>query len=327
VVQRGDACLDVTGGIIDLRKRGFVPTGGLLQTAGIVHDMKIQAVVDPVARKIASFAADQPSVAFEPSQATRGECCRDPVDRLGALAGVALGRTFPRELSAVFGGPLGCSHLMALAQLFGSTLQWALDLESKRPTDAPERVAGDRMFRRDLQIDASETASGDMQIAIQLTDIQFASVRGIVSPMDQLAGQLELHVSVEIDLHKLALRRISAARRDRTPDDFTSAEWRDCDVAELEGEQLMPGVGRRLIERYGRDPDDRPLLDVLLNLTPGMHQAMAVLGMGFERMAKAGSTLMGVGGVPGSCYMWRTGGALDALRRASETRASDPPAT
>ena len=41
--------------IIDLRKCGFVPTGGDLQAAGIIHQMSIQAVVEVTTREIERF--------------------------------------------------------------------------------------------------------------------------------------------------------------------------------------------------------------------------------------------------------------------------------
>src|SRR5262245_60815165 len=79
LVQRADGRLDVAGTVLDLRKRGFVPVGGDLQTAGIVHHMLLDLVVDPATGRIDEAVARQPSVAFEASEATEGESCRDPI--------------------------------------------------------------------------------------------------------------------------------------------------------------------------------------------------------------------------------------------------------
>src|SRR3989442_9583161 len=90
LVQRGDGQLDVDGSVLDLRKRGFVPVGGDLQASGIIHDMRLRAVVDPATLRLETIAAEQPTVAFEPSPATGGESCRDPIERVEALAGTTL---------------------------------------------------------------------------------------------------------------------------------------------------------------------------------------------------------------------------------------------
>ena len=65
--------LRVRGSIIDLRKHGFIPTGGRLQTSGVIHQMGIEAVVDSTSRVIESLASSQPVVAFEASKMSDGE--------------------------------------------------------------------------------------------------------------------------------------------------------------------------------------------------------------------------------------------------------------
>jgi len=57
----------------------------------------------------------QPVVAFEPDEPTGGESCRDPAGRRQALAGEAVDERFLLKLSVFFGGPRGCSHLLALS--------------------------------------------------------------------------------------------------------------------------------------------------------------------------------------------------------------------
>jgi len=83
------------------------------------------------------------------------------------------------------------------------------------------------------------------------------------------------------------------------------------------------GVIGKLIRAHGDREEDRPLLDALLNLTPGMHQAMAVMDEGWALTAKAVPTVMGMGGIADSCYMWRRGGALDRIRKEYAARDTD----
>ena len=82
LVARADGKLDVQGTILDLRKRGFVPVAGDLQGTGVIHDMRLAGVVDPASSVLEQLVAEQRSVAFEPSATTRGESCRDPIDRI-----------------------------------------------------------------------------------------------------------------------------------------------------------------------------------------------------------------------------------------------------
>jgi hypothetical protein len=315
---RHDGKLDAFGEIVDLRKRGFVPVSGKLQPAGIVHHMQVRAVVDPETATLESIEGAQPAVAFEASEATAGESCRDPISSLRTLAGASLDAEFSRKLANAYGGPRGCSHLLVLTHLLASTVRRALALERSREAASVERIAGDRVFRRDLIVDGADAGKRTLQLAVQLTDLQFAPVRGIVEPMQHFASQFELRVRADIDLRNVRLTSIDAAERGRTLEDLETAPWTDrtADVAWLVGTPLMSGIGGKLIRAHGERSVDAPLLDVLLNLTPGMHQAMAVMDEGWALTAKAVPTVMGMGGIPDSCYMWRAGGALDRLRNA-----------
>src|SRR5947207_790976 len=95
--------------------------------------MRLRAVVDPATLALATITAEQPTVAFEPSATTGGESCRDPIGRVVALAGATLDATFNRRLTGIIGGPLGCSHLLTLARLLGSTVAWALQCDRATP--------------------------------------------------------------------------------------------------------------------------------------------------------------------------------------------------
>jgi hypothetical protein len=138
--------------------------------------------------------------------------------------------------------------------------------------------------------------------------------------MQHFASEFELRVRAAIDLRKVKLTAVEAAQRERTLESLETAPWRDRggDAAWLVGTRLARGIGGKLIRAFGDRAEDGPLLDALLNLTPGMHQAMAVTDEGWALTAKAVPSVLGMGGVPDSCYMWRAGGALDQLRSASD---------
>jgi hypothetical protein len=70
-------------------------------------------------------------------------------------------------------------------------------------------------------------------------------------------------------------------------------------------------VSGKLIEKLGDQPEERPLLDLLLMLTPALFQCVGALSETWPAAAKRSPSLMGsTGGLPDSCYMWRRGGAL-----------------
>lgn len=327
LVARGDARLDVHGVLLDLRKRGFVPVGGDLQGSGIIHHMLLDGVVDPGPGILETIAAAQPAVAFEPSALSAGESCRDPIDRIRALAGARLDDTFTRGVSAAVGGPRGCSHIMTLAHLLGSTAAWALARDREAHGPVPARRAGERVFRRDLIIDGHEPAPGRLQLAIQLTDLHFAPAPLVARTMDRFAGELEVRALAEVDLKGFALVRVHGAERRRARADLATAVWRTRDdlLAPLAGLGLGGGITAALLARLGDTPADRPFLDALLLLAPTLVQCMAALSETWPLAAAGTDSRFGIGGLPDSCYMWRRDGALaraqEADRRASSTRS------
>src|SRR5206468_3345116 len=98
--------------------------------------------------RIAAISVEQANVAFEPSLATGGECCRDPGPRITALVGTPLDGESTRRLGAALGGPLGCSHVLTLAQLLLSRAQAEIDRDAMvlRSLRAAERESGRDAF-------------------------------------------------------------------------------------------------------------------------------------------------------------------------------------
>ena len=318
LVARADGRLDLQASILDLRKRGFVPVAGDLQGPGIVHHMQIVGIVDPTVPRLDTLAAAQPNVAFEPSAVTGGESCRDPIRRIEALAGVALDAEFPRRLGAEIGGNRGCSHLLTLAQLAGSTIAWA---HAHDPAPGPRRP-GERRFRRDLVIDGHEPAPARLQMAVQLTDLHFAPAPAIATPMARFGAERTLRLRADVDLGTFVLDRVEGTERYR--DGATlDAPWqsRADALAGVAGLGLGRGATAELFRRFGTATDDRPLLDALLMLAPALIQCVAAVSEPFAALFRNDPSLVAMGGLPDSCYMWRRDGALQ------RTRPSDPKPT
>ena len=84
------------------------------------------------------------------------------------------------------------------------------------------------------------------------------------------------------------------------------------------GLSLFRGVSAALLERFGDRIEDRPLLDTLLMLAPTFIQVCAALSDKWPEAAMGSDSLVGMGGIPDSCYMWRRGGALDRARTPND---------
>ncbi len=312
--------LEARAYLIDLRKRGFVPVGGDLQGPGIVHHMLLRAVVDPRAGVLESISAEQPAVAFESSPLSAGESCRDPIRLIESMAGAPLDGDFARRLNAVLGGPRGCSHILTLAQLLGSTAVWALEREAQRRRRGGRAWrAGERVFARDVIVDGSEPSAGEMQLSVQLTDIHCAPAAPVARPLERLGQQLEVRLSGSVDMRGVVLGKVEGAERRRRLDDL-EAPWveRTAALEGLEGTPLLRGITRVLLARFGEAPDDRPLLDALLMMAPAFVQCAAALSEPWAILFKESASVVAMGGFPDSCYMWRRGGALDRARSAEE---------
>ncbi len=309
--------VQLDGVILDLRKVGFVPTGGELQTAGFIHHMKLRLELDTAAMRILRVETAQPTVAFEAGPASGGDGCRDPAPRLQALVGEALDAGFARRLAGVFGGPLGCSHLLTLAQWMGSSAPRLL--AEARPE---ARAAGERIARASLFLDGFEQPDGALAVGIQGAEFRLRPQAEVTLPLERLARQHEVRVLARIDRTLTTLEALDAADRERDPATLAATPWRSRRerMAPLEGGPALRGLAARVLAAFGDDPADAALRDALLNLAPGVIQCMAAfshrLVARFAQGAPAGALPreLSVGGYPDSCYMWRSEGPMAKAR-------------
>jgi hypothetical protein len=319
--HESDGSWRARGEIIDLRKCSFVPMAYDIQPAGIVHHMNIDLRVDPSNRIITSIDVGQPTVAVEPTDASRGECCRDPAPRLQRMVGEKIGSDFPKHLSRVFGGPLGCSHLLTLFQLMGAALGRALELEAVLARQlGVGRKPGERIFRRAAFLDGFEIDDASVGVGIQLADFLTRPSAAVKHPLERLARQDDARCYAVIARESLSVVELEAAIRQRSAATLGHASWESLDeeVADFVGAAVMSGLAGRLIRRFGDIPERLLLLDCLLQLAPGYIQVMAsLMEKWFQPSSASGVELPGtdgqtsaIGGTPDSCYIWRSGGAM-----------------
>lgn len=305
----------VRGSLIDLRKCGVVPVGGDLGTPGLVHHMWVDALIDAAAPRLCRLRAQQPRVAFEPSRLTGGESCRDPAARLAELDGALLDDGFARRLSAVQGGARGCSHLLTITQVLIAGVTWALRTGALSAADGARRQ-GERIFRRDIVVDGSRDANGEIELLAQLTDVTFAAAPPIAQPMQRFAALREVRVRASVDPATMCFARLAAAERQRDAGALAAVEWTDrsASLGGLRGVTVFRGVSAALMALLGGTVDDGPLLDAALLLAPTFIQVCGAMSEHWLARAAAADSLLGMGGLPDSCYMWRRDGALDRLR-------------
>jgi len=325
--EAGPGSIAFDGGILDLRKRGFVPVGGDLQGAGIIHQMQVAGTIDEPSGTIATIAARMPAVAFEASPATAGESCRDLVGNVESLAGTPLEDGFGRRVGGEIGGPRGCSHVLTLVHLLGPTAAWALRADARILGGAsgrrPARRDGERLFRRDLVVDGWATEQGELALVLQLGDLHFRPQPEIAAATDRFAGQLELRVAATVGMADMRLASVEISERRRGPADLDDAVWtpRPERASPLVGLSMRAGITAELMRQFADAGDDRPLLDALLMLAPSTVQCFASFVDTWTRVpwAKTSGGETGsaeTGGLADSCWMWRRGGALGQRRDA-----------
>jgi hypothetical protein len=336
IVSRESAGLwRARGDVIDLRKTGCVPSVDDVQPAGIIHMMNIELDFDPATLRMDRIEVDQPYVAVEPSKATGGECCRDPVPRLEALTGDHLDEGFTRRLAGGFGGPLGCSHLLTLFQLMASTVPRAIALERERATrEDSETAPGTRFFRRSIYVDGQTLRDGSLDVVIQLADTHTRPPSPGNRGFERLASSHEVKCFAGVERKRFRLERLDVRERTRDLLANANAPWIDhaALVAPLVGNPLIPGMAGRIFKLFETGAPKCPIQDSLLQLAPGFIQIMAALmdhnfrNRQSEALASepASPSVAGIGGMPDSCYMWRTDSPYAVSRReAMLPRRSD----
>jgi len=330
ISRESDSRWHARGDVIDLRKHSFVPLVDDIQPAGVIHMMSIDLDFDPESLRIDGIQVEQPFVAIESSEATGGDCCRDPAPRLLELNGEILSPAFTKRLGSHFGGPLGCSHLLTLFQLMTSTIPRAVELEQARVLrEGRAQPDGKRFFRRSLFVDGHEGDGQIIDVALQLTDTHTRPIGPQERSTARLESSQEIKAAIGIDRKRFKIQTIEARERMRTFKTLGVADWTPHNdlVASLNDTPLIPGMARRVFQLLGDDPSLQPLRDTLLQLAPGFIQIAAALmdeyfasqqsptpsgPSGDSPDAAKGSAskpaVAAIGGNLNSCYMWREEG-------------------
>jgi hypothetical protein len=309
--------VEAHGSLLDLRTRGFLPVGGSMQGMGVIHHMELTWRVDPASGIVETYEPGQPTVAFEATTETEGECCRDPMDAVRTLGGVALGAGFSSAVRERIGGALGCSHLVTLSFFMDAALRAGLAWQRAHvPARAASPVPGAPLFRRDVVFDGHERADGQVVVGMRWGDLHWNDAPATALAPARFAGHHELRATIEVDLWPGELRAITGAERVRTAADFADAPWheRTARLATLVGLGLARGAAGELKRRLGDGADVRPWQDALLHFAPALVQCRAAHPDAWHEKVRRTDRHPGLTAIPDSCWMWRRGGALERIR-------------
>jgi hypothetical protein len=321
-VYRAEADLwRVKGDVIDLRKTGFAPMSTSLQPAGLIHHMQLQLVVNPHTLELKSIEAQQPVVAVEPSERSCGECCRDPIDRLQALCGVSLDQQFASQLSAVFGGNKGCSHLLALFRFVAAAIPRVIELEQQQQQTMPgERAIDECIFQRSLAVDGFYCANKHIELTLEMGDYLMKPEVLLTAPVERLSRENNLRFYTRVQPDDLQMSTTCIAERERSWETLTTAVWqvRDDWAQAFCAMPIMPGFTGRVLAFCSDDTSKQLLQDGLLQLAPGYIQVVAAMADQWIASMREGNDDQAVkpmGGMADSCYIWRSDGPLMPKRR------------
>jgi hypothetical protein len=285
-----------------------------MQGMGIIHHMELGWTVDAAAGVVAAWMPRQPTVAFEASPATGGESCRDPQDRLAALADVPLGATLSGALRERIGGAFGCSHLVTLGLFMDAALRAGL---GRRPA-AQASGHPAPLFRRDVVFDAHELPTGAVRVALRQGDLDWNERGPDARAPERFARHHELVARVDVDLWPGTLVDARGKERARSAERFAGVAWTDRGdlLGPLVGTGLARGAAGEIGRRLGDGADAGPWRDVLVMLPPALVQCRAAHPDAWHEKVRATARHPGLTALPDSCYMWRRGGALERIRDA-----------
>ncbi len=297
--------------ILDLRKGGLMELAGRIATAGIIHKMELCGSFSVETGTIERIEWDQSHVMHEANRATKGECCRDPMERLSDLVGTPLGEGFGSSLKQCFGGPLGCTHVNTLFQEIRAFYSRLRGMRRESADVRATRNVGDRVALRSLYFDAFFPVEGGATttLCVRLSDVFYAGGRRV--GREVLFRHDEVRLVADVDLSGWQLRAVHARERSRCGPTCDDAPWvlRSDELGDFAGRSLGGGMARFCLESFGQREADARLLAALLCLAPGMTQVGVAVSDTLTPSKAARPDDSGLTG-PGPCYMLRAGGPL-----------------
>jgi hypothetical protein len=319
--------LEVRAELRDVRKVGMPEILGRKRPPGVVHHMILEAALD---RDLVVRAIDtrMETIPFEPSERTWGEGCRHILPNYQHLLGTRIDAGYAAHVNETVGGPLGCFHLLSMAQCLplavraasgrlcgGARLMPAggrsavLDSCASWVADSPHWAearetegSGFRKLRRSLRIGATTDERMRLGMTAELTD-----------QVDD-APLLRATLSLWLDAPKF---KILEARASLTGTPFALCLATASRARRLEGLAIAKGFTGAALDRIAGPAGCAHLAALVIAVTPVIPQASGALAT-FQRQSPDELLRSRTGGPQvDSCHMWRAEGPLVSLRSRS----------
>jgi hypothetical protein len=316
--------LEVRAELRDVRKVDMGETLGRRRPAGVVHHMILEAVLDE-SLAVRAIDARMETIPFEPSERTWGEGCRHILPNYQHLLGTRIDSGYAAHVNETVGGPLGCFHILSMAQCLplavraasgrlcgGGRLAPSSGRETLRDScsewtaDSPHwnevrevPGAGFRELHRRVRIVASVDDRKRLGMAAELTD--------------QLEDTPELRAALTLWLDTPRFG-ILEARAGLTGTPFASCPAALGGVPRLEGLVIAKGFTGAALERMAGPAGCAHLAALVIALTPVVPQASGAMAVFLRQSPQERLGNRAGGPQVDSCHMWRADGPLVSLK-------------
>lgn len=274
--------LDVHAQLRDVRRVDLPTYLGVSHPPGVVHHMILDLELDRELT-IAGVEAAMRTAPFEPSEKTRGEGCRHILPNYQELIGTKLDAGYAARVMGTVGGPLGCFHILSLAQCVPLAVR------------AASRF-GD--FRREMRVSARADEMLRLEMAADLRD--HTAEHGTLTA--ELRFWLEIRQFTIVDVKA----NLSGAP-------FADGAMTVAAAERLRGLSVAKGFTAAALDRIGVAEGCDQLAALVIALTPVIPQASGAFA-GFLKLPpeqklrnRAGNQQLD------SCHMWRAQGPLADL--------------
>ena len=308
----------------DVRKIDLGEILGRLRPPGVVHHMILEAVLDEEL-VVRAIDARMETIPFEPSERTWGEGCRHILPNYQRLVGTRIDAGYALHVNETVGGPLGCFHILSMAQclplavraasgrLCGGALRapssgrkTVLDSCSQWTTDSAHWKevreipgAGFRELRRRIRIVASVDDGKRLGMVAELTD--------------RLEETPELRAALTLWLEAPRFT-ILEARAGLTGTPFAGCPAALGGVPRLQGLAIAKGFTGAALERIAGPAGCAHLAALVIAVTPVVPQASGAMAVFLRQSPQERLGNRAGGPQVDSCHMWRAEGPLVSLK-------------
>jgi hypothetical protein len=312
--------LEVRAELCDVRKVDMGETLGRRRPAGVVHHMILEAVLDEEL-VVRSIDARMETIPFEPSERTGGEGCRHILPNYQHLLGMRIDAGYAAHVNEMVGGPLGCFHILSMAQCLplvvraasgrlcggarlapssgrstvrDSCSQWTADSAHwNEVREVPG--AGFRELHRRIRIVASVDDRKRLGMAAELTD--------------RLEETPELRAALTLWLEAPRFA-ILEAHAGLTGTPFAGCPAALGGVPRLEGLAIAKGFTGAALERIAGPAGCAHLAALVIAVTPVVPQASGAMAVFLRQSPQERLGNRAGGPQVDSCHMWRADGPL-----------------